>query len=165
GTLPKKNLRWSEAKDKLKLTHKQLLPGKLFPPSLIPSPYLKQIKEGATLVPRCLWFVQPVSGPYGINRERPALETSPEVVKTAKRPWQNTHLQGEVEAQYLYATMLSRQLLPFGVIDFSLVVLPLEDSPTGIRLVKKEAALAKGHWGLHGWLSQAETLWENPLMY
>ena len=160
GTLPTKNVKWSEAKEQLELTHKQLPLDKLFPPTVIPSPYLKQMKEGATLVPRCLWFVQPVPSPYGINRERPALETNPEVEKVAKKPWQNIHLQGEVEAQYLYATMPSRQLLPFGVTSLSLVVLPLEDSPTGIRLVKKEAALAKGHSGLHGWLSQAEALWK-----
>jgi len=165
GTLPAKNIRWSEAKEKLKLTHKQLSPDKLFPPTVTPSSYLKNIKEGATLVPRCFWFVQPVSSPYGINRERPMLETTPEVEKVAKRPWQNTRLQGEVEAQYLYATMLSRQLLPFGFTSLSLVVLPLQESSTLVEglpktsLVKKKAALEKGHWGLHSWLSQAEGLW------
>jgi hypothetical protein len=161
GALPnKKNLRWPEAKDRIEITERQLSADKLFPPTVSPSPYLKNIKEGATLVPRCFWFVQPVPSPYGINRERPALETNPEVEKVAKKPWQNIHLQGEAEAQYLYATMTSRQLLPFGVTSLSLVVLPLEDSPTGIRLVKKEAALAKGHSGLHEWLSQAEALWK-----
>jgi len=166
GDLPKKNLRWCEAKRKLKLTRKRLPPDKLFPPSLIPSPYLKYIKAGASIYPRCLWLVQPVSSPYGINRERPALETSREVERTAKRPWQNICLQGEVEARYLYATMLGRQLLPFGFNGLSLVVLPLEETPTleetsrKIDLVKKEAALAKGHSGLHAWLSQVETLWQ-----
>jgi hypothetical protein len=69
-------------------------------------------------------------------------------------------LQGEVEAQYLYATILSRQLLPFGFTGLSLVVLPLELSPAGNRLIKKETALGKGHWGLHNWLSQAEDVWK-----
>jgi hypothetical protein len=160
GTLPRKNLKWAEAEGCLKLARKQVTQDKLFPPAPSPSPYLKDIKEGATLVPRCFWFVQLVASVYGINRERPALETSPALEKTAKKPWQNIHLQGEVEAQYLYATMTSRQLLPFGATSLSLVVLPLEDSPTGIRLVKKEAALAKGHWGLHRWLSQTEALWQ-----
>lgn len=160
GTLPKKNLSLLEAKRGLKLKRQRLTPSRLFPPPLIPSPYLKHIKEGATLVPRSLWFVQPVPSPYGINRERPALETSPEVENAAKTPWQGIHLQGEVEAQYVYATILSRQLLPFGFTRLSLVVIPLEPSPAGSRLMKKEAALGKGHWGLYGWLSQAEILWK-----
>ena len=160
GTLSTKNAKWSEAKEQLELTRKQLSPDKLFPPIVAPSPYLKNIKEGATLVPRCLWFVQPVPSPYGVNRERPALETNPEVEKVAKRPWQDTHLRGEVEAQYLYATMISRKLLPFGFTELSLVILPFEESPNGIRLVKKEAAQAKGHSGLHHWLSQADALWK-----
>jgi hypothetical protein len=100
GTLPKKNIGWPEAKEKLELTYKHLPPDKLFPPTLTPSPYLKYIKAGASIYPRCLWLIQPVASPYGINRERPALETSPEVGKTAKRPWQDRHLQGEVEAVY-----------------------------------------------------------------
>lgn len=160
GNLPVKNMRWSEAKEKLELTHKQLSPDKLFPPVVSPSLYLKNIKEGAALVPRCFWFVQPVASPYGINLERPMLETSPEVEKAAKKPWQNIHLHGEVESRYVYSTILSRQLLPFGFTGLILAVLPIEDSPTGVRLVKKEAALVKGHWGLHAWLSQAEGLWQ-----
>jgi hypothetical protein len=160
GTLAKKNLAWSEAKARLELSQQQVASSKLFPPAPTPSPYLKYIKEGATLVPRSFWFVQPASSRYGINRERPALETSPEVHKVAKKPWQDVRLQGEVEAQYLYATLLSRQLLPFGFTGFSLVVLPLEESASGARLVKKGAALAKGHSGLHNWLGQAEALWK-----
>jgi len=160
GTLSRKNLPWSEAKEQLTVTRKRLAAEKLFPPTLVPSPYLKSIKAGASIYPRCFWFVQPVSSPYGINQERPMLETSPEVQKAAKKPWHDVHLHGEVESQYLYTTMLSRQLLPFGFTNLNLVVLPVEDSPAGLRLVNKETALAKGHTGLHNWLSQADALWK-----
>jgi hypothetical protein len=160
GTLGRKNLRWIEAKQRLKLSRKQILPDKLFPSIPVPSPYLKDIKRGADIYPRCLWFVRPVTSPYGINQERPILETNPEAEKTAKRPWRDIHLQGEVEARYLYATMLGNQLLPFGFTRLSLAVLPAEDSPIGVSLVKKEAALVKGAWGLHAWLAQVETLWQ-----
>jgi hypothetical protein len=121
---------------------------------------LKKIKEGATIVPRSVWFVQPVASAYGTNQAKPALETHPEAVKTAKKPWQNIYLKGEVETQYLYATILGRQLLPFGYTDMSLVVLPIEDKPAGLIMVNKEMALGKGHSGLHNWLSKVEELWD-----
>jgi len=69
-------------------------------------------------------------------------------------------MQGEVEAQYLYATMLGSQLLPFGFTRLSTVVLPVEESLTGVRVVKKETALGKGHWGLHRWVGSAESIWK-----
>jgi methylase of polypeptide subunit release factors len=159
GELPSKNVKWSTAKAELKIVTKQKPADKLFPPTPVPSTYLKQIKEGATIVPRSLWFVQPVASAYGTNQAKPALETHPEAQEAAKKPWQNIHLKGEVEAQYLYATMLGRQLLPFDYTDLSLVVLPMEDKPTGLSMVNKEMALGKGHSGLHEWLNKVEALW------
>jgi hypothetical protein len=118
------------------------------------------IKAGASIYPRCLWFVQPIASPFGVNQAKPTLETLSEAAKAAKKPWQNIYLKGEVEAQYLYATMLGRQLLPFGHTDLSLVVIPIEDKPTGLSLVNKEMALGKGHSGLNNWLNQVESLWD-----
>lgn len=161
GELPSKNVRWSTARAELKTATTQKRADKLFPPTLISSPYLKLIKAGAGIYPRSLWFVQPVASAYGTNQAKPAIETHPEARgKTAKKPWQNIYLKGEVEAQYLYATILGRQLLPFGHTALSLVVLPIEDKPTGLSMVNKEMALGKGHSGLHNWLSQIEKLWD-----
>lgn len=160
GELPAKNVKWVTAKTSLKSTTKSKPADKLFPPTLISSSYLKVIKAGASIYPRGLWFVQPKASPFGTNQSKPMLETHAEVKNNAKKPWQDTNLQGEVEAQYLYATMLGRQLLPFGHTELSLVVLPIEEKPTGISLVNKEIALAKGHSGLHDWLSQVEELWD-----
>ncbi len=161
GELPAKNVRWATAKTTIKSTTKSKPADKLFPPTLTPSSYLKQIKEGATLVPRSFWFVQAVTSAYGTNQAKPALETHPEAIKTAKKPWQNIYLKGEVEAHYLYATILGRQLLPFGYTDLGLVILPMEDKPTGISMVNKELAQGKGHSGLNDWLKQVDTLWTN----
>ncbi|MFO7995942.1 MAG: N-6 DNA methylase [Dehalococcoidia bacterium] len=166
GALSRKNLCWREAKGELKLTRKQVAVDKIFMPVPSSSPYLKNMKEGATLVPRCFWFVQPVASAYGINQAKPAVETHPEAQKTAKKPWQNIYLKGEVESQYLYASILGRQLLPFGCTELSLVVLPIEHKPTmliegeqQLIIVRKEMALGKGHFGLYEWLNNVEALW------
>jgi hypothetical protein len=160
GDLPGKNIKWLKAKEQLKVVEKQKFADKLFPPTPVPSTYLKQIKEGATIVPRSMWFVQPVTSDYGTNQAKPALQTHPEAAKTAKKPWQNIHLKGEVEAQYLYATILGRQLLPFGYTDLSLIILPMEDKPGGLSMVNKEMALGKGNSGLYDWLVEVEGLWK-----
>ena len=78
GELPSKNVKWPTAKAELKTIKKQKPTEKIFPPTPVPSIYLKQIKEGATLVPRSLWFVHPVASSYGTNKAKPALETQPE---------------------------------------------------------------------------------------
>jgi hypothetical protein len=160
GELPVKNVRWATAKTRLKSSTKSKPADKLFPPTLTPSPYLNSIKAGASIYPRSLWFVQPIASPFGINQAKPIVETDIEVRNSAKKPWQNINLQGDVEAQYLYATMLGRQLLPFGFTDLSLVVLPIEDKPIGLNIVNKEMALGKGHTCLYNWLIQVEDLWD-----
>jgi len=161
GELPGKNLKLKDVKKELKCVSGQVEPAMLFPPPLTPSPYLKYIKQGATLVPRSFWFVQPVKSPFGINTAKPALETDPGAENTAKKPWLNIHLTGEVESDYLYATILGRQLLPFGYTDLSLVIIPVEEKPAGLVMISKEAALIKGHTGLHNWLTNTENLWES----
>lgn len=166
GTLSRKNLRWPEAKAELRLSRKQISFDKLFPPAPSPSPYLKSMREGATLFPRSFWFVQPIASAYGINQAKPAVETHPEAQETAKKPWQNIHLRGAVESQYLYASILGRQLLPFGYTELSLVILPIEHKPTTLIeserpliMLSKEMALGKGYLGLYEWLNRTETLW------
>jgi methylase of polypeptide subunit release factors len=159
GTLPAKNVKWAIAKADLQVSHEKIAADKLFPPTLVPSLYLKTIRRGADIYPRSLWFVQPVASAYGTNQAKPALETHSEAARTAKKPWQNIHIKGDVEAQYLYATILGRQLLPFGYTDLSMVVIPIEDKPAGLSIINKEMAQGKGHSGLYEWLKQVESLW------
>jgi len=162
GPLPQRNLPWAVARKALTLKRQRVAPKALFPPPANPSPYLKDIREGATLVPRAFWFVRPMYGPFGLlNRQTPPVESDPEVLRTAKNPWKGVSLRGTVEARFLYATLLSRQLLPFGYTSLSLAVLPIEEAPTGLHLLKKEAAIPKGHTCLYQWLRQAEEKWQD----
>ncbi|MBI4340077.1 MAG: SAM-dependent DNA methyltransferase [Chloroflexi bacterium] len=159
GELSGKNVAWAAARPHLRRRRQSLTVDKLFPPAQNPSPYLKDIKEGATLVPRSFWFVRPVPSPYGMDQERPEWETDPEVARTAKKPWQGIRMWGLVEAQYLYATLLSRQLLPFGWTGLSLVALPLEETRGGPRMLRKEGVLTRGHDRFYRWLAEAERVW------
>jgi type I restriction-modification system DNA methylase subunit len=162
ATLPKKNLSWQEAQAYLTIQRSRSSLEALIPPVLKKSYYFEHFKEGATIVPRCFWFVQPAVGKgLGvIDRAKPYLETHQEAEKDAKQPWKGIKVASEVEANFLYATLLSKHLLPFGYTKLDLVVLPVEISEMGVRLLNSQQALRDGYSGLHSWLSQVENLWE-----
>ncbi len=126
-----------------------------------PSPYLKRFYQGATLVPRTFWFVRVrEAGDLGFNPARPPLETAPEAIAQAKKPYHDVRLRGTVEAEFLYAALLSSDLLPFGYRALRLVVLPLRPNDEGTyALLTAEEARREGYLGLAQWLEEVETLW------
>ena len=96
------------------------------PPPEVKSVYFDRFREGASLVPRNFWYVEPsTTGPLGVETERPLLRTSRDVVRVAKRPWKSLLIKGRVEARFLYASYLGKDLIPFGTLSPRPVVLPL----------------------------------------
>jgi len=94
----------------------------------IASPYYHpRFKQGATLVPRNLVFVtsaQPGLKP-GELAHSPIMMTDPDVDAEAKAPWKGLRHQGHIDDEFLYATLLSKNLVPFGVRKLHLVALPM----------------------------------------
>jgi len=156
GELPHPNSRWSEAKKHLHIKNSSFS----LPKPLGESPYLANLRAGASIYPRIFWFVRPQEGMkiLNINIKRPQIETDPRIQQQAKAPWKGLSLQGAVEAEYLYATLLSDDMLPFGWRQLSLTVLPLEKLQR--RLINPEQAVTKGHTGLADWLQKADALWQ-----
>ena len=152
GTLPTHNASYEEALKHLRRSESTFT----LPTPLGQSPYFPKITQGATLVPRAFWFVRPAEDVIVQDVSRPELETDPRIQPQAKAPWKGLSLRGAVEAPYLYATLLSDDLLPFGWRNLSLTVLPLTDH----RLLTPKEAIARGHTGLADWLAKAEILWE-----
>ncbi|MCS7265766.1 MAG: SAM-dependent methyltransferase [Armatimonadetes bacterium] len=153
GDLPFRNASL-ESLSKLKRTKTTFV----LPVALGKSPYFDQVKQGATIVPRCLWFVRPYQKALVIDRRRPQLETDTKIETQAKKPWKGIRLQGSVEAEFLFATLLSDDMLPFGWRELSLVVLPLDISNR--RLINDIEAIRKGKMGLAKWLREAEGIWK-----
>ncbi len=101
----------------------------------IASPYYyTRITDGATLYPRTLVFVTSAQRdlvPGRLARTKMRC-TDPDVQHDAKPPWRGLSLEERfIHEDFLYATLLSRNLLPFGVIKcrgeegFHLVALPV----------------------------------------
>jgi hypothetical protein len=153
GQLPVHNASWQQAQQHLTSTETSFT----VPTPLGQSPYYAQVANGASIIPRAFWFIRPRERVEVLDEERPQVETDPRTQPQAKAPWKGLSLQGAVEAEYLYATLLSDDMLPFGWRRLSLVVLPLDKARR--RLLSYEEAIRRGHTGLADWLSKADALW------
>jgi len=124
------------------------------------SPYKESFRRGADLYPRALWFVKVKSSPLGFDPALPPLESAEWTEEYAKSRWRGLMLRGNVESRFLYATLLSADLLPFGHLDYRLVVTPLEPSGEGHALITAEQARERGFFHLAQWIEKAQGEWE-----
>ena len=118
--------------------------------------YKKRFGEGATIVPRSFWFVQVKPSPLGIDTALPPLVTDPRAAKEAKKPYQDVHMQAQVESEFLYATLLSTDLIPFGQLTYRPVVLPLEKAGEHYRIIEAKEARERGFLHLASWIETVE---------
>ncbi|MFN4032285.1 MAG: hypothetical protein ACK4ME_01465 [Fimbriimonadales bacterium] len=110
-------------------------------------------------MPRTFWFVQLQPTQLGYNPQLPPLETDPRALREAKAPYKDIPFEGQVEARFLYGTLLSSDLLPFGHLPLRMVVLPIIPSASGYELLTAEAAREQGYLKLAQWLERAESEW------
>jgi N-6 DNA Methylase len=122
------------------------------------SPYSNAFHQGATLVPRAFWFVRPVVHPrLGSDPGAPYVESTPHALEAGKQNW--TGLSGQVEARFLFATLLGEDILPFSHLSFRLVVLPVIVGG-GTPAVLDSAGLASAGFPLmRAWTQKAESSW------
>jgi hypothetical protein len=126
-----------------------------FVDSNVRSPYYyARFKQGATLVPRNLCFVKPQQNPNS-----PAVMTDPDADKEAKAPYKGIVLRGVVEDDYLYATLLSKHLIPFGYEKLHLVALPAYMNDGALHMMNKHEFAKRGHFESEKWFSHAEEKW------
>ena len=156
GRLPRKNASWAEAEKKLSRGKETWRP---FQRGTARSYYHDQFRQGATIVPRRLWFVRPVVDPkLGFDASVPLVES--DVTVPAKPPWGQIVMRGRIERQFLYASILSSDIVPFHWLRIRPVVLPAElDAQGRPRLLTAATAPGRGHAQLAAWLGQAEGCW------
>ena len=121
--------------------------------------YKKRFFQGATIVPRSFWFVELEKSPIGFDPNLPPIMTSSNAIKSAKEDYKEINFKGSIEGKFLYHTLLSTNLLPFGNTDFSLLLLPIEITNKKYTLLDADAAAKKGFSQLSQWLNKAEKQW------
>jgi hypothetical protein len=64
-----------------------------------------------------------------------------------------------IEEEFLHATLLSTDLLPFGHLDFRPVVLPLTEDEHGYQMIPLDRARREGFLRLAAWVERAQDTW------
>ena len=121
------------------------------------SSYREAFRNGATLFPRMLVFVE--RKPLGRLGANPA---TPLVVSRRssqeKPPWKKLpSIENPVEVEFIHPVLLGESILPFRAFRPFEGVVPITAS--GL-VVDAEAAANRGFEGLRGWLRKAEATWE-----
>lgn len=172
GTLERKNAGLIETEKSLKITEANIYLSAKGQRSFLTqseeghleedrSYYYKFIKRGADIIPRPLWFVDIKPHPkLGFNPSLPYVETSEASEKTAKENYKGISLKGNIEKDFLYTTLLSTDIVPFGHLDFRIVILPLIQEDESYSIIKEADASKKGYIHLSKWLHKAQKYWE-----
>ena len=124
--------------------------------------YKDDFRQGATIVPRNLYFVEVTQDVPNLDDRSVSVRTDPEVQALAKPPWKAHTLEGRVHSRFLYRTAQSKSLLPFVCLDPSLVVLPVlrESDAPDLPLAKPADLLHAGFLDTADWFTRAEQIWE-----
>jgi N-6 DNA Methylase len=120
------------------------------------SPYRRMFRQGATLVPRMLCFVErKAMGRLGADPNAPYVasrRTSQE-----KQPWRSLEgIENRVEAEFLRPVLLGESILPYRVFRPFEAVVPVTGKGD---VLDAEAAANRGFDALHGWMGKAEKVW------
>ncbi len=152
GRVPEQNAGWDAVKDTLASQ-----PGRAQPSSDEPtSPWAERFRQGATIVPRLLFFVtRQKAGPLGMPAGKAAVRSLQR--NNDKKPWKDLPaLEGIVETEFLRPVLLGESVLPFRVAETFEAVLPRDRE----GLMDGQSDRLDAHEGLAAWWRRAEAVWE-----
>src|SRR5699024_7004458 len=120
------------------------------------SPYRANVTQGATIVPRSLFFIteEPATSRLGMSAGRTAARSARSNLE--KPPWNNLEdLTGVIENRHLYEVHLGSTITPFRLLTAWKAVLPIEHDQ-----LLTEADLENRTDGLGAWWQHASQRWE-----
>ncbi len=153
GKLPGRNADWSLVEKWVTREEKEL---QYVGEGLISSPYRTRFWQGASIVPRMLFFVEEQkSSPLGLGGGRVAVQS--ERSSTEKAPWKSLPaMEGVVEKEFVRPALLGENVLPYRLLSPRKVVLPIEGSST---LLNGDHPHLDRYPDLAGWWRSAEEVW------
>jgi hypothetical protein len=121
------------------------------------SPYRTAFRNGATLFPRMLVFVdRALTGRVGADPSSPPIRSRRS--SQEKKPWKDLPgIEGRVEAAFLHQVFLGESILPYRVFRSFEGVVPVTEKGD---VLSARTALDRGFDHLAGWMRKAEALWD-----
>ncbi|MER8678492.1 hypothetical protein [Mesorhizobium sp. M1405] len=121
------------------------------------SVYRKQFRQGATLVPRFLCFVERRNlGALGADPNAPYVVSRRSTQE--KPPWKSLPgLEGRVEKEFLRPVLLGESILPYRVWRPFEGVIPVTAKG---EMLSSDTALNRGYQGIAEWMREAEATWK-----
>jgi hypothetical protein len=154
ATLPEKNIRLIKALKFITPEETTYSPNKAEKKF---SPYHNKVLSGANIYPRTFWFINFVSGSFGINPDAPLVESL--VLPDAKEPWKKTIIKKEVESSFIFVTVTGKRLLPFKI-QFQPVILPIRKGDLKFSILTSQELRQEGKLRMANWLDEAQEIWE-----
>ena len=130
------------------------------------NPYKKHFKQGATIVPRCFYFIDiDQELPKDFNDRIINIKTSEAIEADAKKPWKGLKFTGKIESKFIFRTALAKSILPFTLYKPDLVALPIliEKDNEGKKIIKLQSAkdlMQEGYLNASKWFGNVERIWE-----
>ena len=126
------------------------------------NPYRSLFKQGATIVPRRLFFVD-ITQEHDGNLQNRSLRvcSSKAVLREAKKPWKDIHLTGGMHSRFMFETALANNIVPFSLNGTHIVALPGIIKKNKIKLLAPDELMAEtGEIESASWFSKVERIWE-----
>jgi methylase of polypeptide subunit release factors len=169
GRLTATNLNWTEAAPDLTEEETRYYHGKLGSLTALTryklqsggkvNHYQPHFRQGATIVPRNFYFVEPASDPPDLTNRVITVQPDAEQLKHAKKPWKHFERQGRIHTRFLFRTALAKNLVPFALVDPVLVLLPAEAQGRSIKLYTPDDLMQDGHLDAAKWFTEAAEYW------
>jgi|HubBroStandDraft_5_1064220.scaffolds.fasta_scaffold03652_5 hypothetical protein len=126
-----------------------------------PSKYFDVFKQGATIVPRSLYFVKVTDLGDEVDPDHEYwAETDPEQAREAKPPYDKVQMSGLVEGRFIYSSAVAKHLLPFTLLKPAPVVLPIVVKHGLISVRESEALERDGFRKFGKWMREGERIWK-----
>ena len=120
------------------------------------SPWAERFRQGATIVPRFLFFVErQAAGPLGLSAGNASVRSLQRA--NDKKPWKDLPaLEGVVETEFLRPALLGESVLPFRIATIFEAVIPRDRD----GLMDGQSDRLDAHEGLASWWRRAEEIWD-----